>query len=256
MKSTWFGDRRRYDFARCIHDADYSRQFWDLFRDWLEMASLPLQQATHNLMTRTLNEQIEEDYAKRREQVSKPEKFAEAFGILVMALEENRYDFLGSVMQEMEINDMSGKGQCFTPKDLCQLMVQMQMGDIDPQQWSSRNRLMIDEPCCGGGAMSIACAKFLMEQKGMFPWQFWIRCTDVDWRCWAMCYIQMTLIGAPAEVIWGNTLTLETWKGDVTLVGVMHPRRHFTPDDPVDLRDIESVPAESVSAGEQLSLFA
>lgn len=244
MKSTWFGCRKRYDFARLLHESDYSQQHHEKFRCFLEAAAGSFQQAVHQFAHGGEQcPEIEERVVKAQQRLKHPEKLSEALGVLVLALEDRRYDFLGSVMSELEINDTHYRGQCFTPPEICRLMCEMTFGEVSAD---NGHRLKISEPCCGGGAMVIAASEHLIRH-GFWPWNYWIQAVDVDWKCWAMSYIQLTLLSIPAEVIWGNTITLETFGGAVTLAGALHPLR----DDPVVVAEL---PADRT--GGQLTLFA
>lgn len=226
MKSAWFSKKPHHEFAKLLQDAARGKyDLWNVFTDWLEVAYLSLSQAVHRLThLDQLDPEREEAYAKIVQRYDHPENFARAFGVVVEALEEEAYDFIGSAAGELELLDKAFKGQCFTPAPLCQLMAQMSMGDIDPDP---EHRLMICEPCCGGGAISIATAQHL-KSRGFMPWNYWMDCTDVDRKMWQACYIQLTLLGVPAVVRWGNSLSLEQHKADVTLVGALHPLRRVS----------------------------
>ena len=219
MKSTWFGDRRRYEFAKCIHDADYSRMVWDTFGGFLTCASYALRQGVHKLTTGELSEEMEEIVVKEQQRFKHPSRFADAMGILTMALEERSYDFLGTYLGEMEMNDSKFKGQCFTPPALCELMAGLTLDEQEPKQGET---LLLNEPACGGGAMVIAASEVL-KGRGFYPWHYYWVAVDVDWRCFAMAYIQLTLLGIPANVIHGNSLSLEVHSEAVTFAGAMHP---------------------------------
>lgn len=267
MKSTWFTDRRHYDFARCIADADYSRNMWDLFADWLFVTAESFAQSNHVLMTGAKCEAREKEVTQKLERLRKPEKFSEALADMVVTIEETNSDFLGNVYQECSLNDKSFKGQCFTPPALCKLMAELTIGERTPELG---RQLTIDEPACGAGAMIIEVAKVL---KGLefYPWNYHIWANDVDWRCFAMTFIQTTLLGIPCIVSHSNTLTLEHWKTYHSFAAVMHPFRgeRAAPVEPSEIdadepAEIQSKPAQLKpttpvidlgDAIEQLSLF-
>ena len=50
MKSTWFGSRARYDFARLVTEADYGTRTYELFGAFLECAAMSLKQAVHKFV--------------------------------------------------------------------------------------------------------------------------------------------------------------------------------------------------------------
>lgn len=252
MKSTWFGDCHRYEFARLIHEADHSKHTWETFRLWLEVAYGAFRQGAHKFQTNEFCPKIEELVTKAQKRVKHPQKFTEALGVLVDAIEEKPYDFIGTTMGELGLNDKDFRGQLFTPKDLCRLVAQVTLGEIKP----SPRRLMLDEPACGGGAMVIAAAQVLKE-NGFYPWNYWFRATDIDWRCHAITYVQLTLLGIPAWVIHGNTLTVEMFDSATTLSGLMHPLRkgQFGQFNETEALSVPSVSESGVANLHQLQLF-
>ena len=224
MKSTWYGDRIRKDFGQCLLEASgYGKHsLWDVFSDFLELAYTANAQAVETLRTGQQNAGLESRYMTAVSRYEKTVKrMGDALGLLVLALEEKRYDFLGTFAGESGLLDGSWKGQFFTPPELCHVMVSMTMGSLKPDP---SHRITIQEPACGAGAMAIA-ACVQLQQQGFYPWNYWIDCQDVDYRMFQACYIQLTLCGFPGVVRCGNTLTLEQREARVTLAGAMHPLR-------------------------------
>lgn len=222
MKSTWFGDRRRYEFGKLLEASDHGMHCWDSFNGFLTCAFYSLRQATHKLIHGDMSDEIEEKVLKEQKRFKDWTKFAEAMGLLTLALEDAPCDFLGSFMSEMEMNDSKWKGQCFTPPSVTRLMAEMTCQNFEPDD---DRTLMLNEPCVGGGAMVLAVSEIL-KKKGFFPWHYHWVATDIDWRCFAMSYIQLTLCGIPATVIHGNSLSLEVFDQAPTIVAVMHPPRN------------------------------
>jgi len=252
MKSTWFGNKQRYEFAKLIQEADYSMHGWDLYHSWLQVASGSMRQACHVMRTGVKDERIEQTVIEHQKRVKHPENFARAMGVLVAALEKESDDFLGSVLMEWGQNDVRFKGQCFTPMAVCRMMAALTIGDRKPDP---DKRLMISEPACGGGAMVIATSEVL-KANGFFPWNYHWQCVDVDWRMFAACYIQTTLLGIPAEVVHGNTLSQERWDTAETISAVLYPLRK-RPSVRIDEPVQDEIVTESVGLGEfkQLTLF-
>lgn len=219
MKSTWFGNRRRYEFAQCLREADYGANIWDLFSTWLDCALAAIRQPVRKLVTGSIDATIEEKYMRQIKRVKTPSKFAECLGILTDSLTETSDDFLGQTLSELDMNDKSGKGQCFTPASLCEAMARMTVGEIDRNSRDYRRQpLMISEPACGGGAMVIATTKALREAGWQNDEFYWVA-NDVDWRMFATCYIQCQLLDIPATVMHANTLSLEQWDSEITFAG-------------------------------------
>lgn len=221
MKSTWFSNRDRYEFAKLIQEADYSLHGWDLFHSWLQVAFGSLRQGCQIFRTGEPDPKIEQTVIEYQKRVKHPENFAKAFAVLIAALEKDSDDFLGSVLMEWGQNDVQFKGQCFTPMPVCRMMAAVTIGDRKPDP---EHRMMISEPACGGGAMVIATSDVL-KSNGFFPWNYHWQCVDIDWRMFAACYIQTSLLGIPARVIHGNTISLECWDSADTIAALMHPVR-------------------------------
>lgn len=73
------------------------------------------------------------------------------------------------------------------------------------------------EPACGAGGMILAYVKEMLNQKINPVHHLWVQAVDIDRMVALMCYIQLSLWGVPAQIIVGNTLTLE------------HREQFFTP---------------------------
>jgi hypothetical protein len=221
VKSTWFSRKPHHDFARCLKEADSSHSPWRSFSDWVALAYLSLSQAAHKVRTGTMDEAKETEYLELIRHYKNPSKMAEALAIVVDALEEECYDFIGSAAAELELLN-HWHGQFFTPKTVCELMCRMTLESSEP---NPDRRLTISDPACGAGAMAIASAEILKE-KGFMPWHFWIDCKDIDRRMFQACYIQLTLCGIPGVVRWGDTIRNSQHLAEPTLVGVIHPFRY------------------------------
>ena len=80
----------------------------------------------------------------------------------------------------------------------------------------------LDEPACGACGMVLAVAEQL-QGAGMNPTRHLaVRAEDLNIRCVWMSYIQLSLYGIPAVVIYGNTLPLkefDRWYTPAYLLG-------------------------------------
>ncbi|MDH2124309.1 SAM-dependent DNA methyltransferase [Pantoea agglomerans] len=132
---------------------------------------------------------------------------AKLMGLVVMALEAERCDFLGSVFMELNMGEKY-RGQFFTPWDIARMMASLQLHGIS-ECFPDRDFIILQEPASGAGCMVIAFAEEF-AQRGYSPHeQLWVSVTDVDQLAADMSYVQLSLCGIPAEVITGNALTLE-----------------------------------------------
>lgn len=268
MKSTWFADRRRYEFARLIRDADPYESSWKTMDAFLQASFYAMRQGANMATGNTMDQTIEDNVIAAQQSVKHPKKLAEAFGALAMGLDdgEGGYDMLGTTIMEMGQNDVKWRGQCFTPPAVCELMAEVtikdQLADHEP---SVTEPLLLNEPACGGGAMVIAASKVL-RRHNYHPRHYRWLCVDVDWRMFAICYVQLTLLNIPANVVHGNTLSLEEWDSAQTLAAVMSPilkysrsLPHKTTEDatvapPVN-NSSDKWPPKSAATNSQLALF-
>ena len=226
MKSTWFSTRDRYEFAKLVSESDYSNHGFSVFDDFLRVASGSLRQAVNVMCSGQKDEKLEEDVKRSQRAVKYPQKFAQAFCKLTDMMEQSQEDHLGSVYQEWDIHSKRS-GQFFTPPTVADCMARMQMHDL--MEHPPGHRIKIMEPACGAGQMLISVSN-LMKEHGLGPHRYFCWGVDVDWRCVAMCYIQLTLLDVPAILTIGNSLTLEMQESWITLRGAMMPYREPNPE--------------------------
>lgn len=224
MKSQWFGCKHRKEFGKLLDESNRGQSLWSTFADFLTLASCALMQGAYKLRTGQINAAIEEEYMRCVESYGEKAKFmAQAMAVVTNALEERRYDFLGTFAGEAEILN-EWNGQFFTPDVLCKALARMSLGEAKPDP---ENRLTIAEPCVGAGAIAIAVATDLQE-RGFGPRDYWLDCGDIDHRMFQAAYIQLTLCGVPAVVRRCNSLYVTPQPGDraeLTFVGALYPFR-------------------------------
>jgi hypothetical protein len=76
---------------------------------------------------------------------------------------------------------------------------------------SSKPFITVSEPACGAGGMVLAFANEMRKQEVNPAEKLFAQCTDIDRVAGFMCYLQLSLWHIPAQVIIGNTLTME-WR--------------------------------------------
>lgn len=175
---------------------------YEVFRDFVQIAACAL----HNGIVHSVT--LEEEYlriAKRYERVD-IERLSQLLGVLTLGLSLSPGDFLGRIFMELELGE-SERGQFFTPYDISRMMAAMTLTDLD-KVMADKPFITISEPACGAGGMVIALAEEFMAAGYHLQRQFFVECVDVDPVAASMCFIQLTLLGIPAEVITGNSLTL------------------------------------------------
>jgi hypothetical protein len=185
---------------------DGSQRPSDLFTSFCRTASIAIQQPFAN------SEKLEQEYLSivgryKRETVH---LFPEMLANITLALEENpEQDYLGSIFHLCEFHN-TWKGQFFTPYPISKFMAGCVIGELT-DILKTKRYVAVQEPACGSGGMLVAVRNEFVQQKRNLSTELWCTAIDVDRLCADMCYIQLSLLGVAAEVIWGNTLSMEIW---------------------------------------------
>ncbi|SQM11557.1 Type I restriction-modification system methyltransferase subunit [Escherichia coli] len=126
---------------------------------------------------------------------------------MVCALEAKFHDFLGAIFMELELGD-NFRGQYFTPYSVQSLMARMLMPGV--RDTIQREGIAtVSDPACGAAGMLIAYAECLLEADINPSWHMFGSCIDIDPVAADMAFIQLSLLGIAAEVVTGNTLTMQ-----------------------------------------------
>jgi hypothetical protein len=194
------------EFDRIINGLAHRHQLWRVFSDFCEMSALAIQQS----VART--EEREKRYLEIAKAYNAEELkgFAQALACVTLALEEEHQDFLGAAFMRLELGN-HWKGQFFTPYHVCALMAQMSTHDAKALL-ETREFITMMEPACGAGAMIIALSEAFLMQELNPQTQMHVTCVDVDYTAAHMTYVQLSLLGIPAYVVVGNSLSLEEFR--------------------------------------------
>lgn len=98
-------------------------------------------------------------------------------------------------------------GQYFTPYSVCKFMAEINFAEIESFQ--NNQLITLSEPCCGSGALIIAFAQTLREQNINYQQNLFVEAIDISEMCFKMTYIQLSLLGIPAKVVQGDSLSLK-----------------------------------------------
>lgn len=202
------------ELVKALRSISYSHAIYEVFQDWLAVSAIAISNA------------VDWRQQKRREEVyleiihkytkAEQEKLAEAFAELVLALQHEQSmhgptDILGQVFHALELHSKY-KGQFFTPPHVCELMGMMTLnGDNLTQAIEKKGYITVCEPCIGSGGMILGAAKAMANQKLNYQTQMLVTGIDIDIKCVQMAYLQLSLLGIPAVIIHGNSLTDEEW---------------------------------------------
>jgi len=134
--------------------------------------------------------------------------YEKCLDVIVNALQEEYQDFLGSFFEQNEMFNKH-KGQFFTPYHISLLSAKMA---FSPDSIKRKGIMKINEPSGGSGGMVIAFAQTVLENNYNPSADIFAELWDIDELCFFMAYIQISLLGIPARIIWGNTLELRPFQ--------------------------------------------
>lgn len=193
----------RSRFIRVFKDTGRHLGRWEVFSDFLSLAASELDMAR----IRT-PESI--DHCRKIcacYEASDIANMQEMFCMMVCALEAKFHDFLGAIFMELELGD-NFRGQYFTPYSVQCLMARMLMPGV--RDTVRREGIAtVSDPACGAAGMLIAYAECLLEADINPSMHMFGSCIDIDPVAADMAFIQLSLLGIAAEVVTGNTLTMQ-----------------------------------------------
>lgn len=230
-----FKDEDHYQFYSCLSDAErYGSRLSDTFETFLFLSQAAMKQAVNRLLGKW-DQELEDKVLRVQENARDWKKYSEALSILGGSLEKKPSDFLGTFAGSCSALN-TYMGQFFTPYHLCELMAQMTFGNefLKPD---SNHRITISEPAVGAGAMIIASTNIL-KKRGFQPWNYFVECWDLSQTAYRMAYIQLNLLGVPAMIVNGNTLSLEVFDTTPTITLAMFPYRKQSEAKDVDISKV------------------
>lgn len=146
---------------------------------------------------------------------------ANAFAILVQALEAKREDFLGQIMERIGATDKY-KDQFFTPIHISDFMAKIACFDSLDENGEGGGALMekvkrgelvtLNDPCCGASVLLIAGAEGLM-QYGVPQSQIMLYAEDLGTLTFNVSYTQLSLLGYAAQVTRMDSLSMKIYEG-------------------------------------------
>lgn len=180
---------------------------YEIFTDWIRCLALSIANTTHVIHDKVWKER-EQLYldTMRKYELEERQRFGELTARLIDALEEGPDDILGKVYMEAGMGSKIA-GQFFTPFHLSELCARIGLQEqIEAYKAGRLDKITVNEPSCGGGAMIIAAAKILLEQDINFQKAMDVVAQDLDWKGVYMCYTQLSLLGISAICVQGDTL--------------------------------------------------
>ena len=181
---------------------------WKVFNDFLAITTYSISNVA------CFSEDREKEYLKLINSYSKDEQklFPMMLTSLVNSLDPDDFnDVLGTLFEELELHN-KWKGQFFTPDSVCKIMSEITLNAASiKKEIEDNGYITLSDPACGSGRLFYSALKFMKDNNINFHKQVFIEATDVSSMCVYMTFIQLSLYGANAKVILGNTLSLETY---------------------------------------------
>ena len=193
------------EFMAKLQSLDRSKSLTIVFKDFLTLCTYSLAQPLYR------SNELEQKYLQTVKQYTKEqaEEFSKLLALLVSGLEDKYQDFLGEVFMQLNLGN-SAIGQYETPYTVSKFMAEINFSEVEISQKIANNNLItLSEPCCGSGGMIIAFAETMKEHGFNYQKHLYVEAIDIDEMSFMMAYIQLTLLGIPAKVIQGDTLTLK-----------------------------------------------
>lgn len=181
-------------------------QLWRVFSDFVELAALSFSNVV------LVDPEREARYLKILDAYEPDEQvlFPELLALVVLAQTNEPQDFLGAAFMRLELGS-HWHGQFFTPWEVCRLMASVTIGDEAALRAliAGKGYVSVLEPASGAGAMVLALAEAI-RALGFNPQrQLSVEAWDLDATAARMAYVQCAVVGLPAKVVIGNSLSLE-----------------------------------------------
>lgn len=192
---------KQKEFIKILNTIALEKNRYEVFCDFLQLGALTFVQSAH------FTKEREDRYLQTIGKYEKEDqqKFPKLLALVVEGLDEGFGDFLGEVYMNCDFGS-SKQGQFFTPYSVCKMCAETTITDLPKDRI-----LTAQEPCVGGGAMIIALCD-VMHAKGFnFQQNLLVDAMDVSINSVYMAVIQFTILGIPAVIVHGNSLSLEVW---------------------------------------------
>ena len=177
-----------------VHAAAKSRYAVEVFADMARTMAIALE-SPFALGER--RKAIEAEYAQIKSRYSEDEftHFPIALGLVQMALERKREDFLGHALEELGAAN-TRNGQFLTPVCVSRFMAQVGLRGLESKPGEV---VRLSDPSCGSSVLLIEGAEKLLAD-GIPQRDILLIAGDIDGRACDISYVQLALLGYAAVV--------------------------------------------------------
>jgi len=190
------------EFIKIFNGIARHKHSYSVFSDFVIMSAISLHNAVNKI------DSLEKEYLEIIAQYSKEERkgFPRLLDCFVRLLDTKPVDVLGALYMELDLGNKN-TGQFFTPSSISEMMAQINY-DTELRELD-KPFVTLSEPACGAGGMVLAFANVMISYKHNPAEKLWVQCIDIDRVAALMCYLQLSLWNIPAQVIVGNSLSLD-----------------------------------------------
>jgi len=192
------------EFSKLFSELCRMKSAWEVWADFVAMSAMTISNAFDR--EGPTHDEREQAYINTIKRYSKTEQevFPKLFAVMVEALEHNPdQDFLGEMFMGLDLGN-HWKGQFFTPYNVCRMMAEITITDLE-DRIEKKGWIDINDPCCGAGALLIAARNTMVRNK-RGPREALYVAQDVDRTAALMCYVQLSLLGCAGYVVVGDSL--------------------------------------------------
>lgn len=196
------------EIVKTIKSMEGKYSAYDIFEDWVHMLAIAYSQ------TVMFNEAREQEYKQVEKKYTKQqmEQFGELGAMLVktysyMGEGVKFRDALGEIYMSMGLGSKN-TGQFFSPYSISEIMANIVDETVIRVTQKAKNGIVkLYEPTVGSGANIIAVCEKLKDEGINYQNTVKVIAQDLDYKAVCMSYVQFTLLGIPAIVVQGDSLT-------------------------------------------------
>ena len=178
---------------------------YQVFTDWIAMSALSISNSCQLIHNKIYQDREQKYIAIAKKYDAEELKvFGNMTGALALVLEENMSDVLGEIYMKAGCGSKA-TGQFFTPYHLSYVAAKLCYENQFSQN-ATNDEVEINEPSTGGGGKMIAICQVAKESGLDYQRKIHITAQDLDWNGVYMTYVQLSLLGAQAIVVQGDTL--------------------------------------------------
>lgn len=199
-------DETHKRFIKLIEGAARRRSVIDTFGDAVHLMA----QAMWKPFALGAADEVEADWQRTRDRYddSEYEQITEAFAILIQDIENNRREFLGTILETIGAANVHN-GQFLTPSSVARMMAGITgRGIIEKHKIGEI--ITLHDPACGASVLLIEQAEEMLRE-GIPQGDMFIVAGDIDLRSCDMSFVEMTLLGYAARVDHMNGLSMEVF---------------------------------------------